>query len=202
MSHGSPLKESPSQTAGPYVHIGCTPNSVGITGVYSADLGSQMISDTTSGERIRIVGRIFDGAGEPLKDAMVEIWQADAAGMYAGQHDERHTSDDAFAGWGRQPVEFATGQFVFETIKPGQVPYADGRLQAPHINVWIVARGINLGLSTRLYFSDEAAANANDPVLCLLEGTRAATLVAGFKDGQYNFDIRLQGDCETVFFDV
>lgn len=202
MSRGAPLKESPSQTAGPYVHIGCTPNFVGIPGVYSADLGSQMIGDGAEGERITVVGCVFDGAGEPLKDAMIEIWQADSFGVYVGQDADRQKSGTEFTGWGRQPVDLETGQFIFHTIKPGQVPYADGRLQAPHINVWIVARGINLGLSTRFYFSDETIANAADPVLGPLEEKRAKTLIANHRDGQYGFEIHLQGEHETVFFDV
>lgn len=195
-------KESPSQTAGPYVHIGCTPNFVGISGVYSADLGSKMISTDTIGERIKINGCVFDGEGEPIRDAMVEIWQADSAGFYKGQNSTDQKSDPEFTGWGRRPVNLETGQFIFDTIKPGHVPYADGRLQAPHINVWIVARGINLGLSTRIYFSDEEAANANDPVLGMLEEDRAATLIAEMKGGQYCIEVQLQGENETVFFDV
>ncbi|MFK8036287.1 MAG: protocatechuate 3,4-dioxygenase subunit alpha [Hyphomicrobiales bacterium] len=196
------LKESPSQTAGPYVHIGCVPNYVGISGVYPTDLGSKMIGEDTAGERIKINGCIFDGAGEPLRDAMIEIWQANAAGVYKGQNTESQNSDNEFTGWGRQPVDLETGRFAFETIKPGQVAYADGRLQAPHVNVWIVARGINLGLSTRIYFSDEDAANAVDPVLCMLDKNRAATLVASLVDGQYGIELHLQGENETVFFDV
>lgn len=196
------LKESPSQTAGPYVHIGCMPNFVGISGVYPVDLGSKMIGKDTIGERIEINGCIFDGEGEPLRDAMIEIWQADAVGVYKGQGPENQKRDNEFIGWGRQPVNLETGRFVFDTIKPGQVAYADGRLQAPHVNIWIVARGINLGLSTRIYFSDEETANAVDPVLCLLEEDRAATLIASMKDGQYCIEIHLQGEKETVFFDV
>ncbi|MEP0520378.1 MAG: protocatechuate 3,4-dioxygenase subunit alpha [Hyphomicrobiales bacterium] len=202
MSQKVRLKESPSQTAGPYVHIGCMPNFVGIPHVYAADLGTQMIGDETTGERIEIVGCIFDGAGELVKDAMIEIWQADASGNYAGQNGAGSQENREFSGWGRQPVDLETGQFIFQTIKPGRVPYADGQLQAPHVTIWIVARGINLGLSTRLYFSDEASANANDPVLSSLDEARASTLMAGLKDGQYQFDIRLQGEHETVFFDV
>lgn len=195
-------KESPSQTAGPYVHIGCTPNFVGISGVYSADLGSKTIGTDTIGERIKINGCVFDGEGEPLRDAMVEIWQADSTGFYKGQNSADQKSDPEFTGWGRRPVDLETGQFIFDTIKPGQVPYADGRLQAPHINVWIVARGINLGLSTRIYFSDEEVANANDPVLGMLEEDRAATLIAEMKGGQCCIEVQLQGENETVFFDV
>ena len=198
------LKESPSQTAGPYIHIGATPNACGIEGVYKEDLGRAMVSAKTLGARITVSGHVFDGTGTPLKDALVEIWQADAAGRYPG----RAGADPAFTGWGRQAVDGETGQFRFETIKPGSAPFPDGRPMAPHITFWIVARGINLGLNTRLYFSDEAEANANDAVLNIIEWeARRATLVAKReqgKDGQvvYRFDIHLQGEAETVFFDV
>ena len=196
------LRESPSQTAGPYVHIGCVPNFVGISGVYPTDLGSAMIGKNTKGQSIKINGCVFDGDGEPLRDAMVEIWQADADGLYYGQDSENPNSHNEFIGWGRQPADLETGRFTFETIKPGQVAFADGQLQAPHVNIWIVARGINLGLSTRVYFSDEEAANAVDPVLNMLAQNRAETLIAKLKDDEYRIDIHLQGEQETVFFDA
>jgi len=198
------LKESPSQTAGPYVHIGATPNFCGIEGIYKEDPGKRMVDAKTKGSRIVATGRVLDGTGTPIKDAMVEIWQADAAGLYPGKGDERGTADPHFAGWGRQAVDGATGLFRFETIKPGAVPFADGRMMAPHISFWIVARGINLGLHTRMYFADEAVANDADPVLARIEPPdRRATLIAPASSlGVYTFDIRLQGDNETVFLDV
>jgi len=201
------LKESPSQTAGPYIHIGATPNWVEITGVWDEDLGLVLVGPETKGERILVKGRIFDGSGHPIKDALVEIWQADADGLYNSPEEKRGKADPHFVGWGRQPTGGITGEYRFETIKPGRVPYKDGRLMAPHITVWIVARGINIGLHTRLYFGDEAAANAECPVLARIEHkVRLATLIAarGEENGMptYTFDIHLQGDKETVFFDI
>lgn len=197
------LKESPSQTAGPYVHIGCTPNFCGIEGVFAQDLGVSMVNEKTKGERIILTGHVLDGIKAPLTDALVEIWQADSDGLYNSPSEMRGTADPNFTGWGRQPSDMQTGQFRFETIKPGRVPYVDGRLQAPHINVWIVARGINLGLNTRLYFADEQAANEDDPFLQRIEHkVRIPTLMAERTDDGYHFDIHLQGDDETIFFDI
>mgnify|MGYP000409838279 FL=1 len=197
------LKESASQTAGPYVHIGCTPNFVGNHGVYDVDLGSRMVNDKTRGERITITGRVIDGSGTPLRDAMIEIWQADAEGLYNSPAETRGMADPEFSGWGRQPADAETGVFKFETVKPGRVPFVDGRLQAPHVLFWIVARGINLGLHTRMYFGDEEAANAEDPVLSRIEHkVRVPTLIASREADTFTFDIHLQGENETVFFDI
>ena len=201
------LKESPSQTAGPYIHIGATPNWVEITGVWDEDLGLVLVDPETKGERILVKGRIFDGSGHPIKDALVEIWQADADGLYNSPEEKRGKADPHFVGWGRQPTDGTTGEYRFETIKPGRVPYKDGRPMAPHITFWIVARGINIGLHTRLYFGDEEAANAECPVLARIEHkVRLATLIAarGEENGMptYTVDIHLQGDKETVFFDI
>jgi len=197
------LKESPSQTAGPYVHIGCVPNFSDINGVYPEDLGRTMVNDRTLGERIAITGRVIDGFGAPLKDAVIEIWQADASGLYPSPAEPRGDADPNFTGWGRQPTDMETGLFRFETVKPGRVPHPDGRLQAPHVSFWIVARGINLGLHTRMYFGDEPAANAEDPLLARIEHkVRVPTLIAPRQDNVYTFDIHLQGERETVFFDI
>lgn len=192
-----PVKESASQTAGPYVHIGLTPNFCGITGVYETDLGTTMVNEKTKGERLTLEGRVFDGGGYLLTDALVEIWQADADGIY------HKNAGSGFSGWGRAPADAETGVFRFETIKPGRVAFPDGRMQAPHISVWIVARGINLGLNTRIYFEDEAEANAGDPVLGRIEHRdRVTTLIARHDGGKYSHDIHLQGPRETVFFDI
>ena len=197
------LRETPSQTAGPYVHIGATPNFLGNTGVWDTDLGSVMINERTKGERIAIEGQVIDGSGTPLRDALVEIWQADAAGLFHSRSETRGQADPEFTGWGRQPVDFETATFRFDTIKPGRVPWIDGRMQAPHVMVWIVARGINIGLHTRMYFSDEEAANAEDPVLARIEHKiRVPTLIGKRSADTVRFDIRLQGDNETVFFDI
>jgi len=198
-----PFKESPSQTAGPYVHIGLTPNFCGINGVYDKDLGTMMVNEKTKGSRITLEGRVIDGSGTPMKDVLVEIWQADASGLYNSPAEKRGAADPDFTGWGRCPADAETGHFRFETIKPGPVPFPDGRMQAPHINIWIVARGINLGLNTRIYFEDEAEANATDPALGSFEHRdRVATLVAKGGSGKYSHDIHLQGPQETVFFDI
>lgn len=196
------LKESPSQTAGPYVHIGCFPNMCDIEGVYDADLGETMLSDATKGERLAITGTVYDGTGTALKDAMVEIWQADADGIYPGGRDPRGRGDPNFSGWGRKAGDPATGEWTFETIRPGAVPFPDGRMQAWHITFWVVARGINVGLQTRMYFPE--GDNAADPILTRIEHqNRVPTLIAKKTgDGAYRFDIRLQGDGETIFFDI
>lgn len=201
------LQESPSQTAGPYVHIGTNPNWVEISGVWDEDLGLVLVGPETKGERIVLEGRVTDGAGSPVRDALIEIWQADAAGLFPSPVETRGTADPAFSGWGRQPLSAEDGSFRFETIRPGRVPFPDGRLQAPHITVWIVARGINVGLHTRAYFSDESAANATDPLLARIpEPARRVTLIAERGDGGglpvFRFDIRLQGERETVFLDI
>ncbi|MBB3145820.1 protocatechuate 3,4-dioxygenase alpha subunit [Phyllobacterium trifolii] len=197
------LKETPSQTAGPYVHIGCTPNFCEITGVYENDLGISMVNDKTLGERITLRGRVFDGTGTPLRDALLEIWQADSKGLYNSPSELRGTADPNFTGWGRCPTDMETAEYRFETVKPGQVPFKDGRMMAPHVTVWIVARGINIGLQTRVYFDDEKEANDKDPILQRIEHrNRVPTLIAKRDGSSYVFDIYLQGDKETIFFDV
>jgi protocatechuate 3,4-dioxygenase, alpha subunit len=191
------LKESPSQTAGPYVHIGLTPNAVGIHGVYPSDLGRSPVLRGARGTPVSITGTVRDGAGMVLRDALIESWQADAAGVYPGQG-----ADPAVTGWARLAADFDSGEWRLDTVKPGQVPFPDGRMMAPHIALWIVARGINLGLQTRMYFEDED--NSACPVLARIEHRdRVQTLLAKRSGpGAYRFDIVLQGDSETVFFDM
>ncbi|MCV3768301.1 protocatechuate 3,4-dioxygenase subunit alpha [Rhizobium sp. TRM95796] len=200
------LKETASQTAGPYVHIGLTPNFTGIHGVYDRDLGSgPLYNDKTRGERITIKGRVIDGTGTPLRDALVEIWQADTDGFYNSPSETRGKADPNFLGWGRCPANMDSGEFTFETIKPGRVPFRekDPRLMAPHVTLWIVARGINIGLNTRMYFSDEAEANAEDPILKTIEHRVRVPTLIGQRDGDVvSFDIHLQGEKETIFFDI
>ncbi|MEP7295360.1 MAG: protocatechuate 3,4-dioxygenase subunit alpha [Burkholderiales bacterium] len=204
----APMRETASQTAGPYVHIGLAPQAAGFD-IFENNFGAVLTDAKTKGERIRIEGRVLDGIGTIVKDALIEIWQANAEGKYAHPADRQpgKAADDHFRGWGRGCTDFETGVYSFETIKPGVVTGRNGRFMAPHINVWVVARGINLGLSTRLYFSDEAEANKKDAVLNIIEWeARRATLVAQREDkgGQvvYRFDIHLQGERETVFFDI
>ncbi len=195
------LKQTPSQTAGPYLHIGCSPRAAGLDWPH-ADLGATMISEETRGERITITGCIYDGMEAPLRDALVEIWQADADGMYPGRGDPRGTGDPFFGGFGRCATDPETGEFRFETIRPGRVPGPGNVMMAPHVSFWIVARGINLGLHTRMYFSGDDL--SGDPVLARIEHrARVTTLVAQEKaPGAYHFAIFLQGPNETVFFDI
>jgi protocatechuate 3,4-dioxygenase, alpha subunit len=202
------MRETASQTAGPYVHIGLAPLQTGLS-VFEHNFGNVLTNAQTQGQRIRIEGRVFDGIGTVLKDVLIESWQANAQGKYAHPADQQlgKTVDANFRGWGRSCTDFDTGVYTIDTIKPGLVAGRHGRFMAPHINLWIVARGINMGLNTRLYFSDELDANAKDAVLNLIEWeARRATLVAQRRDVDgavvYRFDIRLQGDGETVFFDI
>ncbi len=202
MLHPVPsLKESPSQTAGPYVHIGMTPNFCDLPGVYAADMGSSMINGEVEGERITLSIRLIDGAGVPLNDGLVEIWQADASGSFVGPAAPNSNSAPAFTGWGRQASD-ANGVATFATIKPGRVAGPDGKPMAPHVSLWIVARGINIGLQTRLYFEDED--NEGDFVLNkIMDKRRRQTLIAQKEaGGRYHLDIHLQGEKETVFFDI
>jgi len=202
------LRETASQTAGPYVHIGLAPKAAGFD-IFANDFGPTLATPATQGERIAIEGVVFDGSGTPVRDVLIEAWQANAQGRYAHPADRQagKALDPAFRGWGRACSDFETGLWRFETIKPGTVAGRGGAAMAPHVNLWIVARGINIGLHTRLYFDDEPAANAVDPVLNLIEwAVRRETLVArrALRDGVpvYRFDIRLQGEDETVFFDA
>lgn len=193
------LKETPSQTAGPYVHIGLAPGAAGFD-IYREELGHDIAGPNAAGERIRVEGLVIDGTGAPVKDVLLEAWQANAAGVYAHPESAGET-EDGFRGWGRIITDFATGEWGFDTVKPGPTLGRHGQMQAPHINLWIVARGINVGLNTRLYFDDED--NTSDPVLNSIEWEhRRATLVATRTENTYRFDIRLQGEDETVFFDI
>jgi protocatechuate 3,4-dioxygenase, alpha subunit len=201
------LKETASQTAGPYVHIGLIPGMAGFD-IFEKNFSNVLVGPNTKGERITLEGRVLDGTGTPLRDVLLEIWQANAAGRYNHPADRSSGKlDESFRGWGRAGSDFDSGLITFETIKPGATLDKAGRRCAPHINVWIVARGINVGLNTRLYFSDEEAANAADPVLNLIEQpVRRRTLIANRSErggkGLYSFTINLQGPDETVFFDV
>jgi protocatechuate 3,4-dioxygenase alpha subunit len=201
------LKETASQTAGPYVHIGLIPGMAGFD-IFEKNFTNVLAGPTTKGERITLEGRVLDGTGTPLRDVLLEIWQANAAGRYNHPADRSPgVIDEDFRGWGRAGSDFETGLIAFETIKPGATVDKTGRKCAPHVNVWIVARGINIGLNTRIYFSDEDAANAADPVLNLIEQpVRRSTLIARRSERAgkvvYDFTINLQGPDETVFFDV
>ncbi|MNR93584.1 Protocatechuate 3,4-dioxygenase alpha chain [compost metagenome] len=201
------LHETPSQTGGPYVHIGLLPQQANIE-VFENNFNNQLVQEKTLGERIRLEGQVFDGLGLPLRDVLIEIWQADANGVYPSAADiQGKVVDPNFLGWGRTGADFETGFWSFSTIKPGAVPGRKGTTQAPHIALIIFARGINIGLNTRVYFEDEAEANAQDPVLKGIEWVpRRQTLIAKReeRDGEvvYRFDIRIQGEDETVFLDI
>ncbi len=198
------LRESASQTAGPYVHIGLAPGAAGFH-TFETELGQILAPEGVPGPRVTIEGQVFDGLGAPIKDVLIEVWQADANGIYPHPEDPR-AADCApgFRGWGRVISDFDTGLFRFETVKPGPVAGRAGRMQAPHLNLWLVSRGINIGLNTRMYFPEDTAAHAADPVLGSIEQrARVATLIAiATGPSTYRFDIRLQGDGETVFIDV
>ena len=200
-------KETASQTAGPYVHIGLIPHMAGFD-IFEKNFGHVLVGPNTKGERITLEGHVLDGTGTPLRDVLLEIWQANAAGRYNHPADRSAAAiEEDFRGWGRAGSDFESGLISFETVKPGATTDKAGRRCAPHINVWIVARGINIGLNTRIYFSDEEAANAADPVLNLIEQpVRRSTLMAkrSERGGKvvYAFTINLQGQDETVFFDV
>jgi protocatechuate 3,4-dioxygenase, alpha subunit len=201
------LTETASQTAGPYLHIGMMPKAGGID-VPWAQGWHVLAGPEAQGQRIRLEGAIFDGTDTLVRDAQVEIWQANSYGRYDHPDDRQDKPlDPAFRGFGRAVADFRTGEWWFDTVKPGAVPGRHGTVMAPHINVAIFARGINIHLNTRIYFGDEAEANAKDPVLRLVEQEkRRQTLLARReeREGQvvYRIEFRLQGDDETVFFDV
>jgi protocatechuate 3,4-dioxygenase alpha subunit len=191
------LRQTPSQTVGPY---------------FAMRLGGEgqnvLVGPDTPGQHLRIEGRVIDGDGQHIEDALVEVWQADAQGRY------RHPDDwwtevpagEVFTGFGRAWSDFKTGDYSIETVKPGRVAGPDGGLQAPHINVIVQARGMLNPSFARIYFSDEAEANSEDHVLAQVPEERRSTLIATLTDGgteppTYHFDIRFGGESETVFFD-
>jgi protocatechuate 3,4-dioxygenase alpha subunit len=197
----TPKGVTPSQTVGPYFKYGLTPN-----GEYAWNdaFTGNLVTPDTSGERIRIEGKVYDGDGKIVPDCMLEIWQADAQGRFNDPQDKRAQPNSSFKGFGRVGTD-KDGGYAFDTIKPGSVPDPDGKPQAPHILLAVFARGMLLHLYTRIYFSGEAA-NAADPVLALVPLDRRATLIAEQANcngnAVYRLDIHLQGDKETVFFEV
>ena len=181
------LPETPSQTIGPFFAVGlCWPD------------GPDVVADGTPGA-VLIGGRVLDGAGEPVADALVETWQADPEGRFAHPDDPRGPAGPGFRGFGRCPTD-AEGRWAVRTVKPGPVPAPGGGLEAPHLNVSVFARGLLNRLVTRVYFPDEAPANAADPVLASIADPAArARLVARADGDRLLFDIRLQGPQETPF---
>lgn len=202
------LKETASQTAGPYVHIGLSPHQAGFD-IFQNNFDNSLVGASTPGTHIIIEGRVIDGSGHAVRDALLEIWQANADGRYNHPGDRQKTGaiDPNFRGWGRACTDFESGVYRFFTVKPGCVAGRSGRVMAPHVSFWLVSRGINMGLNTRMYFADEQEANEKDPVLGGIElKKRRDTLIAqpSQRDGKtvYTFDIVLQGEDETVFFDI
>jgi protocatechuate 3,4-dioxygenase, alpha subunit len=200
---------TPSQTVGPFFAYGLAPHSRcewKPSDVYDwkETVGANLVTADASGAKIRIEGRVLDGDGLPINDAMIEIWQADSQGRYASARDTRARPNVKFTGFGRCATD-RDGIYVFDTIKPGAVPGPDGKAQAPHIVFCIFSRGMLRQIYTRAYFSDEAA-NASDPILSLVPADRRGTLIAREESrGEqpvYRFDIRVQGGNETVFFDI
>ncbi len=167
-----------------------------------AEGADTLVTPATRGERITIEGRLTDGAGQPVLDGLIEIWQADAEGRYRHPGDPRHASvDPAFSGFGRVSTG-VDGTFAFHTIRPGAVTGAGGATQAPHILVSVLARGIMTRCWTRIYFAGEPR-NATDPLLALVPEARRETMLArSTGSGRYRFDVVLQGDGETVFLDA
>ena len=182
---------TPSQTVGPFFQIGLP---------YEG--GPQLVTPEHP-HAISLVGNVFDGEGGPVNDALIEIWQANPSGRYDHPEDTREEVplERGFRGFGRCETD-GSGGYRFVTLKPGPVPHLDGGMQAPHVDVSVFARGLLKRLVTRIYFPDEPAANGSDPVLSFVEPERRAALVAREEDGALRFDIYLQGDRETPFFDL
>ena len=186
------LPQTPSQTIGPFFAVAlCWPD------------GPDVVPEGTPGA-VWLGGRVTDGAGEPVPDALVETWQADPAGRFAHPDDPRGTRSlsGGFRGFGRCPTD-AEGRWAVRTVKPGPLPTADGGLEAPHVNVSVFARGLLKRLVTRVYFPDEAEANAADPVLASIPDPAARARLVAVADGdRLRFDIRLQGEQETPFLAI
>lgn len=200
---GPKLRQSPSQTVGPYFAYGLTAAQYGYD--HSTVVTPDLAKDGTEGERIKLIGQVFDGDRNPVNDAMIEIWQANAHGRYNHPVDDRQDNrlDPDFTGFGRSGTGADPKQrFVFDTVKPGLI--GDGH--APHFNMIVMMRGLLVHLFTRVYFDDEAEANAADPVLALVPAARWQTLLARRERAAtgsiYRFDIHMQGPDETVFFDL
>lgn len=207
--------QTPWQTVGPFFHYGLPwkggADLVGTTEIGARPelfpaahyvLGAPVPKGDVPGERIAITGRVLDAAGAPVPDAMVEIWQADTAGVYASAADPRGAAagDGGFTGFGRCSTS-NDGEFRFSTIRPGRVPGPGNSLQAPHVAVGVFGRGVLKRLVTRLYFAGDPA-NEEDPILALVPAVRRETLMARLVEGgAWRFDIHLQGEAETVFFD-
>ncbi|MDH1307327.1 protocatechuate 3,4-dioxygenase subunit alpha [Pseudomonas fulva] len=195
------LPETPSQTAGPYVHIGLALEAAGVA-PRPQEIWNQLAKPDAPGEHILLFGHVYDGNGHLVRDSFLEIWQANHEGVY----DTRFDLEKSFNSFGRTATTFDAGEWTLQTVKPGVVKNAAGVPMAPHINVLLFARGINIHLHTRIYFDDEVQTNQDDPVLNLIEQPqRRQTLIAKRCEVNgnlaYRFDMRIQGEGETVFFD-
>ena len=195
------LPETPSQTAGPYVHIGLALEAAGVA-PRPQEIWNQLAKPDAPGEHILLFGHVYDGNGHLVRDSFLEIWQANHEGVY----DTRFDLEKSFNSFGRTATTFDAGEWTLQTVKPGVVKNAAGVPMAPHINVLLFARGINIHLHTRIYFDDEVQANQDDPVLNLIEQPqRRQTLISKRCEVNgnlaYRFDMRIQGEGETVFFD-
>ena len=200
---------TPSQTVGPFFAYGLAPKGRchwDPNGSYSwkETVGDNLITPDATGQKIRIEGCVLDGDGLPVNDAMIEIWQADAQGRYIHARGEKPRPNAKFTGFGRSATD-KDGIFSFDTVKPGGVAGPTGKPQAPHIIVCVFSRGMLRQIYTRLYFPDETV-NNNDPILTLVPADRRGTLVAHKEmrgeQPVYRFDIRIQGENETVFFEI
>ncbi len=195
--------QTPGQTIGPYFAYCLTPDSYGRKGITDNVLAGPDVA----GEHIRVTGRLLDGTGTPMDDALIEVWQANSAGRYNHPADTRKDVplEAAFKGFGRCMTD-KDGRFTFETVKPGRVPGQGNRLQAPHLSIVIQSRGMLSHACSRVYFADETKANGEDPVLASIEAERRPTIIARREDtpggAVYHLDIHMQGDKETVFFDA
>ncbi len=189
------IPQSPSQTVGPFFHFGLTERP-----------GDVLVDDLTQGQRILLTGQVIDGDGIAIPDALIEIWQADVNGYYNHPADpNQDKADKHFKGFGRSDTTVDCC-YHFKTVKPGRVLWDEKTLQAPHVNLRMFARGLLIHAHTRLYFSDESEANAADPILNRVPPERRTTLIARLQANEdlptYRLDIHLQGEAETVFFDI
>jgi protocatechuate 3,4-dioxygenase alpha subunit len=185
------LPLTPSQTVGPFLHIALVWHD-----------GADSVPEGRPGA-IWLRGRVYDGAGAAVPDALIETWQADGNGRFNHPDDPRGATQGphSFRGFGRSATG-PDGDWAIRTVKPGGVPTADGQFEAPHIDISVFARGLLDRVVTRLYFADEVRANDNDPVLNSVADARRGTLIAQRTADGYHFDVRLQGVGETVFFDL
>ncbi|HEX6147147.1 MAG TPA: protocatechuate 3,4-dioxygenase subunit alpha [Acidimicrobiia bacterium] len=189
------LGQTPSQTVGPYFTLRLYREGENV-----------LVGTGADGEHIVIEGRVLDGDRNIIEDALLEVWQANSSGRYRHADDSRDLPlDEGFTGFGRAISDFSTGEYRFETVKPGLVPDVEGAFQAPHVSLIVQGRGMLNPVFTRIYFSDEEEANRDDLILRAVPAERRRTLIAELSDQGppkvYRFDVRFQGDDETVFFD-